>query len=290
MTTSNILAIAAAAAATAADQSVTTTGGGGEYTPPAKGVAMLRFVAYVEVGNQPQRPYQGKPKPDAPMVHLVFELHGKNYPIEVSESGEKIPKRITIKTRVSQNEKSLLPKLFRAMNYKGNATHFAQLLGSAYLGTVTHYVAPARGEPGAAGYRPEFTIAELVSRESGVSIRAPFITNSDPLTGETSTTDLESQVPPAVSSLKLFIWNHSPEHSQAMWDSLYIKTPDNFERSLNVFQDAIKAASNFPGSPIAEYLNAGGVPDLGEAGESVAEALGEPATGNDADMAALGLI
>lgn len=296
----NILDIAGAVAATGPDLNETKAGGGGEYTPPAKGVAMLRFVAYVEVGDQPQRPYKGQPKPPAPMAWLVFELHGKNYPVN-EVNGEKIPVRMTVKVPVSQGEKAYYSKLFKAMNYEGNAKHFSQLLGKPFLGTVTHYVTQA--DPNATPPKPSVTIAELINRE-GISIRAPFVTNADPVSGETTTNDLTDRVPPAVSSLKLFTWAHDPAHTQAMWDSLYIKTPDGYQRSMNVFQDTIKKAVNFPKSQIATYLDAGGSVDLGNADTSVDAAVAAqaqakstegadqaPATdaGSDADMAALGL-
>ena len=200
------------------------TEGGGDYTPPAEGVCRLRFIAYVEVGKHTSN-YQGQEK-QADKVQLVFELSGpKHQPYEID--GEKVPYRITVYENAGRNygalnEKANLYKLFKAMNYDGTATHFAQLLGREYLGTVKH---KKKGDR---------VVAELRG-DNGYTIRPPVF--EDPETGESR----KVAVDPAISPLRLFLWNFA---DLEQWSSLFI------DGERNPFQKTIRQADNFVGSPI----------------------------------------
>ena len=204
------------------------TEGGGDYTPPAEGVCRLRLIAYVEVGKHTSN-FKGETK-QADKVQLVFELSGpKHAPQEIN--GEKVPYRLTVYENAGRNygplnEKANLYKLFRAMNYDGSASHFAELVGKEYLGTVVH---TKRGDKVTASLRGE----------GGYTIRPPIY--EDPETGEAR----RVQVAPALSPLRLFLWNFA---DLDQWSSLFIT------EERNPFQKTIRQADNFVGSPIHTAL------------------------------------
>jgi len=249
---------AAAVAQTAPDMNKSVKGGGGNYTPPPEGIARLRLVGYVETGTH-KKSIKGKDKLEKE-VRLVFELSGPKYPARDMEDGTKVPFRISINTNFSLNEKAGFYKLFKRMNYKGTATHMSQLLGEAFLGKVVHVT---KGEG-----QEAVTYANLKD-DAGYTVTPPKI--EDPETG--AVRDIE--VAPPISPLRMFVWNGAPEHLKMMWDSLFIDgTVGDEQRSLNVFQDRIKAAEDYVGSPIYNLLQAGGQePDL----PGVDTAPGKPA-------------
>ena len=116
---------------------------------------------YIETGKV-NGEYKGKPKV-SDKATLLFELHGKRWP--VGENGN--PTIIAIKTNKSTSAKSGYIKLFKAMNYKGEATTFVELLGEDYIGTIAHY----EGNDGK-------TYATLKDDATGVfTVRAPFTEN-----------------------------------------------------------------------------------------------------------------
>lgn len=257
---------AVAAAASQVDMNKASKGGEG-YVPPAKGMCRLRFVGYIECGKQKDE-FQGQVK-IKDKVKLIFELSGpKHAPKEID--GKKIPHRLTIEENLSLNEKAWFYKIFRAMNYSGEATHIAQLLGKEFLGEI-HHKTSKKGN-----------VYPVLKGDSGYTIRAPFV--EDPETGETR------KVPagPQLSEIRCFLWDYA---SKEMWDSIYIEGQYDEEKneagevvrpakSKNVFQEQIKAAENFEGSPIAEILggDALGFGEEAEAGEEQAapEAPTEP--------------
>ena len=132
------------AATEGANMTVAKSGGGGDYKPPAAGPTRLRFVGYVEVGEQ-EYEFEGN-KSWKPTAVLVFELSGKQHPPTVSDDGTKIPHRLSIELPISLNEKANFFKLFQRRNYKGEAQHIVQLLGEAYRGEVIHKKYPKKGE------------------------------------------------------------------------------------------------------------------------------------------------
>lgn len=229
-------------------------GGGGAFTPPEKGMTRLRFIAYVEVGQQVKK-ITGKPDKVEDTVMLTFELSGPKHPPKKLDDGTLIPFRKTLVLNRSLNEKATFYKLFTRMNYKGTATHMSQLLGQAFRGYVT---VTTKGEGEA-----KRTYWDLKD-DNGIAIMAPRVDNIDPETGEA--TQVELKVDEPISPMRLFVWNASPDLLKPMWDSLFIDgTYGEGEnaRSANVFQNAIKAAENFIGSPIEGLLKANGqAPDI----------------------------
>lgn len=248
----NILDFANEHVETAPDLNEAKAGGGGDYTPPVEGACFLRLVGYVEVGAQKQKPYQGKPKPDHPFAWLIFELSGKNYPPK-EINGEKVPHRITVKLPIKQDEKATYYKWFKAMNWNQKFKHFSQMLGQPFMGTVSHWKFTPQGAD------KEVVIAQLASKEAGISVRAPIHTQSNPVDGTTTTTDLTPHIPAAISQLRLFVWNAPLDKIGMLWDNIHIPKVEGQEYDPNVFQKAIVGASNFAGSNIAAYLQSAGI-------------------------------
>lgn len=218
--------------------------GGGDRRMPEAGLARLRFISYIEVGNHHDARYD-KNKDE---VILQFELSGpKHEPFEVN--GKKIPFIITIREGLYLNEKANFYKLFRRMNHEGTATHMAQLLGKEFLGTV---VLRDNGKTG-----KEKRVYANLRDDGGYTIRPPFV--EDVETGETRKVPVQE----ALTPLKCFIFDYA---TKEMWDSIFIdgqwdpKTDSEGNiieegRSKNIYQDQIKAAQNFEGSVIQGLLS-----------------------------------
>lgn len=240
-------ALGAKAAAEGADQTKSVAGGGGDFTPPAAGPGTARFVGYVELGKQ-KGTFKGVPNIKEKVI-LVFELVGKRHPPRELEDGTKLPVRVTIEENYSLNEKANLFKLFQRMNYKQDAQHFAQLLGEGYKVEVVHD--KWTGKDG-----KERTDAVL-RNAGGYTIAPPRKEDEDSETGW-----VDIAVPPALSTPRCFIWQQA---DLEQWGSLFIegeypeRKNDKGEvtapaKSKNVFQNRIKQAVNFIGSPIHELL------------------------------------
>lgn len=258
--------LGALAAKKGRDFTKTTTGGGGSYTPPPEGPVNLRFVGYYEIG-QHEKNVKGVKKVQN-KVQLVFELSGKNYPPR--ENGE--PLRMTITENLSDNVKANIIKLFNKMNYKGEATHFAQLLGEAYRGRIYHTKKEYDGN--------EVVYANL-RNEDGYSITPPVVEQVD---DDGNVTVKQIKVAEPLSELKLFLWDMP---SKEMWDSIYIdgeyeaRTDDNGKvikpaKSKNVVQELIMSAKNWIGSPMQVLLD-DGEPDLGSEDDEDPEVVVEKA-------------
>jgi hypothetical protein len=245
-------ALGAKAAAEGANMTVATTSGGGDYTPPAAGPCRMRLVAYIEAGKQKSE-FQGVVS-YKPTAIMTFELSGKNHPPK-DVDGEKTPIRINVEMPISMNEKANFFKLFTRMNYDGKAEHMVQLLGEGFRGEVHHRKFARTGEDKA---KPDTWTGIDVSLKGpeGYSIQAPRY--QDPETDQWKPLPVD----PAITPLKGFLWDYA---NKEMWDSLYI---DGFyserkdkagnvtapPKSKNKYQDMIRTAQNFPGSPISQIL------------------------------------
>lgn len=257
---------AIAKAASQTDQSVAVKGGG-DYEPPKAGLSILTLVGYVELGVH-KHDIPGKQSYESNDVQLIFELNGGvNKAVEVE--GKLIAKRITVTEKLSQNEKAHYFKIFNAMNYDGQATHGAQLLGKHFLGEV--FVNVGKDGNSYAGLKGP----------NGYTIRAPFVIKGDPLDPDNQQ---KVNVPAPIRAQadnKVFLWDYA---SQEMWDALFIDgeyeareakdgKPAQPARSKNVIQNKIKGALNWVGSPMQkilgeEALNLEDSPLTGAASES----------------------
>jgi len=227
-----------------------TREGGGNYQPPAAGACSMRFVGYYEIGLQKKK-YKGQEE-IVKQVQLVFELSGKNYPVKDMDDGSKLPVRMTITERDSDNVKANINKIFKKMNYEGKATHFAELLGNAYRGRVFHN--EKEGDGGAK------IIYSGLRNDDGYFINPPVVEAVD---DEGNTTTRSVKVAEPVSELKCFLWDN-PDLEQ--WARIYIDgeyeaTKDEKTgkivrpaRSKNVIQNKIRGAVNWEGAPMQLLL------------------------------------
>lgn len=276
MSTFDITAAIKQAAAQGPDMNEAQKGGGSfEYQPPAEGVCLATLIGYIETGEVHDEKY-GKTKNT---VQLIFELAGgKNQPREL-EDGTKIPHRVTINMTLSLNEKAHFYKLFRKLNYKGEAKHMAELLDHYWLVTVRH----RKNKDGK-------VFANLDDIDRNYTFRPPVRIEGDELAGTAKQIPIAK--PERLSELRLFLWDFP---SKEMWDSLYIDgTYDEVKddsgkvirpaRSKNVIQNRIKEAANWDSSPMAEILAAGGDLDLDPLSTSAApEATPEEALADNSD-------
>jgi hypothetical protein len=243
---------AAAAAAVAAHTNMTEAQKGGDYTPPAAGPCRLRLVGYVETGKHDST-YQGVTK-EKPEARFFFEVSGPKHPAREHE-GKKYPAAvIEVKLDISRNEKAKFFKLFQLLNYKGTATHPAQLLGEPFKGTILHreWSSPS----GAKGVALELWDKATASWK----IEPPRRLDED--TGEFHPIEVAA----ALTPLKCFLWDN-PDMEQ--WASIFIDGEYAAEeakdgkaarpaKSKNVVQNRIKQAKNYSGSPIDILLGTGG--------------------------------
>ena len=204
-------------------------GGGGRLLP--EGYAFGRLVEYIEFGNQPQE-FQGQAKDPALEFTLGFALTGQGYQ---NDDGTPYVVR-TYNTALSRNEKARAFRLFKALNWKGTAKSFAQLLGETFLVKIKQ-VPKSKTDP------------KIVSRIDLDGFLPPL----DPVTRQ------PYPIADAPDELyRLFLWSRPTKEA---WDSLYIE--GEYEgKSKNRIQEQILAALDFQGSPLQQLLMASGVTAL----------------------------
>ena len=204
-------------------------GGGGRLLP--EGYAFGRLVEYIEFGNQPQE-FQGQAKDPALEFTLGFALTGQGYQ---NDDGTPYIVR-TYNTALSRNEKSRAFKMFKALNWKGTAKSFAQLLGETFLVKIKQ-VPKSKTDP------------KIVSRIDLDGFLPPL----DPVTRQ------PYPVAEAPDDMyRLFLWSRPTKEA---WDSLYIEGEYD-GKSKNRIQEQILAALDFQGSPLQQLLMASGVTAL----------------------------
>lgn len=282
--------------------------GGGGFEAAKEGFCLLRLVGYFEIGKQAGT-YQGKPT-IKDKVRLVFEVSGPNHPPRVLDDGTLVPHLVKIEETFSLSEKARFFKLFRTMNYKGEATHMVQLMGDPFKGRIIHRKYKRRSDTEATGMTG--LEVELYDKNAGAFTIAPPRTEIiDNDTGMPTGEVRVLVVPPAITPLKAFLWDLADLES---WTSLFVegeypeRKNDKGEvtapaKSKNELQNTIKRAANFKGSPIYNLIaEAGGNLDLPEAevpeseeddGGTEAAAKPEPAvvpTGEAADDALNGVV
>lgn len=217
------------------DMNEAVKGGSGRLLP--EGYAFGRLVEYIEYGNQPQE-FGGKAKEPALEFSIGFALWGQGYQ---NDDGTPYIVR-TYSTAMSRNEKSRAFKLFKALNWKGTAKGYAQLLGEAFLVKIKH-VAKSKAD------------TQIVSRIDLDGFLPPL----DPVSKQAY------PIPAAADELyRMFLWNRP---TKAAWDSLYVEgTYDAKDgkpaQSKNRLQETILAALDFQGSPLQQLLLNAGVTTL----------------------------
>jgi len=236
-------------AAETTDHTETTQGGDFEYTPAPVGKTVGRFIEYIELGKQKQRPYQGKPKADAEEARITFELVApKNIKeIDVEGGKKKIADRVSFNIAIKLGDKAGFKKLFETMR-RGRETikHMAQMLGEGFIIEIVH------NEQVVDGKKTGKVFANMKTEAAGWLIAAPVI--EDPIAG----TKTNVPVPEALSPMKLFLWDHPNKET---WDSIFIdgtrtvkKDGVDVEQSKNWLQHKIMEASNYGGSKLEAML------------------------------------
>lgn len=235
---------AAAAAESGIDMNEAQKGGGGRLLPA--GYAFGRIVEYIEFGQQPQE-FNGKAKDPALEFTLGFALWGQGYQ---NDDGTPYVVR-TYNTALSRNEKARAFKMFKALNWKGTAKSYAQLIGEPILVKIIH---KAKSK----------TDATIVSRID----EAGFLPPLDPVTRQ------PYAIPAAPDSLyRMFLWERP---SKAAWDSLFIEGTFDDGKSKNRIQETILAALDFQGSPLQQLLMVSGVTTLPTAAQPAAALPASP--------------
>jgi len=233
-----------ASAAELQDQSETVASV--DFAPPAAGPTVGRFIEYIEYGKQKQKPYQGKPKPDAQEVRLTFELLApKNIKeIEIEGGGKKeIADRINITLAIKLGDKAAFKKLFTKMTYgRNNIKHMAQMLGEAFVLEVLHNKAKEGDK----------IYANIRDAQGEWKVSPPFV--KDPISGNIK----KYNVPPAKSPIKIFLWANPTKET---WDSLFIdgtrevKEGDVVKQvSKNWLQERILGATDYKGSKLEDLI------------------------------------
>lgn len=213
----------------------------GEGRPlPEAGATRLRLVSYRELGTHTTQSNipGGKKTITKPRVEIDFELSGPKHP-PMEFDGEKVPHIITIRATKGNNVKSGYIKVFKALT-GGDDTikNYIQLLGGASRGEVLiREYDKADGSKG--------KVAHLGSAQDGFTIKPT--TYEDPETGEVK----QVKVDQPLTDLSLFLWDNP---SLDQWDSLYIDGQWDNGDVKNKFQETIKRAENFKGSPIYNLL------------------------------------
>lgn len=248
------------------NQSEATQGGDYEYTPPAEGTTVGRFIEYVELGKQPEF-FKGEEKPNPiDSVRITFELlHPKKNikEIEVDGGKKQIAERVSVVLSKKMNEKAKFYKLFKAMAYgRTEITHMAEMLNEAFIITIKH-------NKSADGKR---TYANIY--EDGVwFVNAPI--QQDALAG--TSVNISASVPEPLSPLRIFLWSNPTKET---WDSLFIdgetevkKADGTVEKvSKNWLQEKILSAKDYGGSALEQMLaGVGNLPTENKPVEAKAE-------------------
>lgn len=235
------------------NQTETKSGGDFAFTVPVAGKTVGRLVEYVELGKQPRKAYKGTAKNPADEVRIVFELLSPKNIHEIENEGvkHKFADRISIVTNKILSDKAKFKKLFDKLRYgRDDVTHMAQMLGEAFIVTVTHSEFEKDGV--------KKTYANITNEAGEYLVESPFMT--DPITDEVKLVP----VPEALSDLKLFLWEIPTKET---WESLYIdgtktikdSTGTEKEVSKNWLQAKILSATNITGSALEQFIQTHGL-------------------------------
>lgn len=224
---------------------------GFEFKALPEGPCRLRFVGYIETGRH-EKEFKGEKK-EKEYARFIFEVSGPK--IEAREDGS--PNYLSFEIIKSLSDRATFYKLFRRMNGSGTAKIFAELLGKAYRGVIRHNVV---GEGSNAR-----TYVNLTDADGVYTIAEPYY--DDPETGERKLLAVDDVKGP----IRCFLWDYADKDQ---WDSIFIDGEYEARpaedgkaalpaRSKNIYQERIKSALNWIGSPMQELLL--GDLDIGEA-------------------------
>lgn len=211
------------------DMNEATKGGGGRLLP--EGYAFGRLVEYIEFGMQPQE-FNGQAKQPALEFSLGFALWGQGY-----QNDDGTPYVIrTFSIALSRNEKARSFKMFKALNWKGTAKTYGQLIGEPFLVKI-HHVDKSKSDK---------------TKVSRIDLDG-FLPPLDPVTRQ------PYPIPEAPDdAYRMFLWTQPTKEG---WDSLHIDGVHDDGKSKNRIQEQILAALDFEGSPLQAML-AGAIQEL----------------------------
>ncbi len=245
-----LLALANQAAETGENMTEAVKGGGGARLLP-EGFCLATLIEYIEYGQQPQE-FGGVAKDPQLEFQLGFALHTPGF---CNDDGTPYIFR-PYAQGLSRNEKANAFLTFRAMNWKGTKTHFAQLLSDSFLLKFSHK-APNAQQAAAGG-----------KVKSVVDLKATL----PPM-------DALSKMPypiPAIDSslFKLFLWQYPQIET---WSSFYQEGKYDDGNTKNVVQEKMLSALDFEGSALQALLIEKQVPYTKPAPKAAAPKAAAPA-------------
>lgn len=222
--------------AAAEQEDINEATAGGDFVPLPEGPCRLRFAGYIELGKH-EKEWQGVKK-DVDKAKFIFEVSGPK--IEPREDGQ--PHLLQFELNKSKSEKAGYFKLFRKMNVSGKHKVFAQMLGEGFRGKLRQNIVGEGAD--------KRTYVNLTDEDGSFQIAAPYYNDEE--TGDRK----EVSIPPMVSPERCFIWAF-PDKEQ--WDSLFIDgeweaRDGKPAKSKNIYQERIKSAKDWVGSPMQELL------------------------------------
>lgn len=228
-TIEQLKALAAQNKEVAVDMNEEVKGGGGGKRLPV-GPTLARLAQVIELGEHPQE-YNGKAKDPADEIILGFELYGPGF---ANEDGTPYLYR-TYSIKISRNEKAKARKIFLKMNYKKQATTFAELLGEPFLLYFKEEDSKRKdAKPGdKVTVWDQDNILPAIDPVSGIPYPVPEVSDEN---------------------LRAFLWQF-PVREQ--WDLLRIEGTWDDGRSKNWVQEKILSAVNFEGSKLQALLGGG---------------------------------
>lgn len=238
------------------DQNETQTSGNFSFDPPPAGVTRARFIEYVELGVQKQRPFQGQAKKPTDKVRITFELLNKKNLKEVGEGDEKrtIAERISVTLPKSLHEKAGYKKLYEKMRRgRDDISHMTQMLEEAFLITVVHNIVDE-------GTKKEVTYANITDADGSYQVNAPVTVDHTDEDAKPVKVKIRAQIAPT----KIFVWALPTSET---WATLFIE--GEYEKEIkgkketvskNWLQELILGADNFDGSALEQMLE--GADDL----------------------------
>jgi hypothetical protein len=176
----------------------------GEYSIPAAGKTLARFVGYVEMGKRTAY-YQGKENGTEMKAKLFFELLGPKHMVDDGEGGKRSTlyiEDIAVKT----GEKASFRKRFMKMRGgREEITNMAQMVGEGFIIEITHN--------NGTGDKKDTVYANMRNKEGEWGVSPPMI--EDPVTGEVRIVP----IPEPTQPYRLLLWS---KPSKAQWDSIFI--------------------------------------------------------------------
>lgn len=232
------------------DHSEATVTSGGQI--PAEGRCPVRFVGYVDLGLQPQKPHQGQDRDPCEKVKLTFECFGPKNVHDIEKDGKTVQggRILSFDLKKSTNSKATFYKMFKSMAAGRDIKHMAEMLDEVFLATVFH--SEYKGADGKD--RKNASFRNIAEQEFDVAIKPPVVIQVDPDTGEEKD-PITVKAPAATIDHQLFI---SSNPTVEQWDSIYIegtyKNKAGEEQSKNFIQETIENSLDWEGSPMQLLL------------------------------------